>query len=65
MIEKFIVTTYAIQDHGDLNVEKIAKVATMTLYVIIFVVLQVVANANEDIVTTSLKRSLHNKNCNP
>jgi hypothetical protein len=31
LIEKFAVTTYAIQDHGDLNVQKIAKVATMTL----------------------------------
>jgi hypothetical protein len=52
LIEKLAVTTYAIQDHGALNVEKIAKVATMTLYVITFVVLQIVAKANEDIVTT-------------
>jgi len=47
-----VVTTYAIQDRGHLNVEKFAKVATMTLYVITFVVLQVVAKANENIVTT-------------
>ncbi len=52
MIEKLVVTTYAIQDHGDLNVEKITKVATMTLYVITFVVLQLVVKANEDIATT-------------
>jgi hypothetical protein len=42
LIEKLAITTYAIQDHGDLNVEKVAEVATMTLYVITFVVLQVV-----------------------
>ncbi len=50
MIENLAVITYAIQDHGDLNVEKLVEVATITLYVITFVVLHLVAN--EDIVTT-------------